>query len=98
MERSRLNLVLGIVTVVALAFAAWMYTANKSLRDDLEGAQAARRALEVNALATGERVSVAENAKATAENAVAGLKAQLADAEKVKAAAELSLKQLQERH
>ena len=94
MERSRLTLVLGIVAVTALAFAAWMYTANRSLRHDWEGAQAARGALEINALATSERVSVAESAKARAENTIADLKARLADAEKVKAAAELALKQI----
>ncbi len=97
MERSRLNLVLGTVTGVAIAVAAWMSIANWNLVHALEGAQAAGSALEINALAMSERISVAERAKATTEHALAHLRAQLAEAEKAKEATELSVKQLQER-
>ena len=79
MERSRLALILGVVAIAALAFAGWIYTSNRSLRHDIEDAQAARRALEINAL---DRVTAAESAKATAETAIADLKAQMAEAGK----------------
>ena len=36
MERSRLDLILGVVAIAALAFAAWMYASNRSLHHDLE--------------------------------------------------------------
>lgn len=86
MERSRLDLILGVVAIAALASAGWMYTANRSLRHDVEEAQAARRALEINALATSERDTTAESAKVAAETAIAELKAQMAETEKANAA------------
>ena len=90
-ERSRLALIFGVVAIAALAFAAWIYASNRSLRHDIENAQAARRVFETNAL---DRVTAAESAKATAESAIADLKAKMAEAENANVAA---LKQIQDR-
>ena len=79
MENRRIDVVLGVVTIAALAFAAWMYASNWSLRQEVENDQAARRVFET---AAAERVTAAENARAAAESAIADLKAQLADVQK----------------
>ena len=68
MERPRLDIVFGVVAIAALAFAAWMYVANRSLRQDVENYQASRRVYEAAAL---DRVTAAEEARAAAESAIA---------------------------
>jgi len=79
MERHRNDVVFGVVAAAALAFAAWMYVSNRSLHQEVENDQAARRVYENAAL---EKVTAAEEARATAESAIADLKAQLADTQK----------------
>ena len=71
MERSRLDLILGGVAIAALAFAVWMYAANRSLHHDVKKPKL-RVARLKNALATSERVTVAEERKGSCRDCYCG--------------------------
>jgi len=60
MERLRFDVVFGVLAITALAFAAWMYAANRNLHQELENARAASRVFENAAL---EKVTAAEDAR-----------------------------------
>jgi hypothetical protein len=90
-KRSRLDPLLLVVTLLALAFAAWMYTANLTLRRDVKSAQAARTAITGDIRRTRSSAAQAEKAKLAVEQSLADVRAELASARKAQSAAERAL-------
>lgn len=91
MKRSRLNPLLFVLALVALAFAAWMYTANWNLRHALQSAHAVRAAFTNDIRRSRSGVAQAEKARLAAEQSIADVRAELAAARKAQAAAERAL-------
>jgi hypothetical protein len=81
MKRSRLNSALGVLALVALAFAGWTYAMNRNLHHALQSAHVERAAIENSAAET-------ENAKRAVEQTIAEVRAQLVEARKIQAASE----------
>lgn len=103
MKRSRLNPLLVVLALVALAFAAWMYTANRSLHHDLKSANVVRASIENDTRRTRDRAAQAEQAKLAAERSIAEVRAQLAEinaqlalTQKAKVAADLAVEKTKE--
>ena len=84
MQRSRLNPLLLVLALAALAFAAWTYTANRKLHHALQSAHVARAAIE-------DRTAEAEKAKRAAEQSMAEVRAQLVEARNGRSAGERAL-------
>ncbi len=94
MKRSRLDPLLVVVALAALAVAAWMYTANRNLHQALQSAHVARAAIEDDTRTTRDRAADAEKAKRAVEQSVAEVRAQLVEARKGQAASERSLAEI----
>jgi hypothetical protein len=90
-KRSRLDPLLLVVALLALAFAAWMYTANLNLRRDLKSAQAARTAITGDIRRTRSSAAQAEKAKLAVEQLLTDVRAELVAARKAQSAAERAL-------
>jgi hypothetical protein len=91
MQRSRLNPVLVILALVAIALASWTYTANRHLQHALKTAHIVRAVIEKDTKRTRERVGEAEKAKLAAEQSLTDVRAQLAEAHKSQMATERAL-------
>jgi hypothetical protein len=88
MKRSRLDPLLLVVALGALAFAAWTYTANWKLHQSLKSAHAVRAAITNDIRRTRSNVAQAEKAKLAAEQEMAEVRAQLAEARNAQSASE----------
>jgi hypothetical protein len=95
-KRSRLNPLLVILALVALAFAAWTYTANRNLHHALKSAHVVRAAIEKDTKRTRDRAAEAEKAKLAVEQSIAEVRAQLAEARNGQSASERSLAEINE--
>ncbi|HEY8247106.1 MAG TPA: hypothetical protein VIG38_07475 [Hyphomicrobium sp.] len=93
-KRSRLDPLLVVLTLVALAFAAWTYTTNWNLRHALQSAQVDRAAIEKDTTRTRDRAAQAENAKLAAEQSMAEVRAQLVEARNGQSANERALAEI----
>jgi len=91
MKRSRLNPLLVVLALVAIAFAAWTYTANRNLHHALKAAHIVRASIEKDTKRTRERAAEAEKAKLAAEQSIAEVRAQLVEARKGETEAARSL-------
>jgi hypothetical protein len=91
MQRSRLNPVLVILALVAIAFAAWTYTANRHLQHALKTEHIVRAVIEKDTKRTRERVGEAEKARLAAEQSLTEVRAQLAEAHNSQTATERAL-------
>ena len=80
MKRSRLNPLLFVLALAALAFAAWMHTTNWNLRHALQSAHVVRAAIEKDTTRTRDRAAQAEKAILAAEQSMAEVRARLAEA------------------
>jgi hypothetical protein len=103
MKRSRLDPLLLVVALGALAFAAWTYTANWSLRHTLQAAnvlaaqaEKAKLAAEQEMAEVRAQLAEARNAQSASERARGEIDAQLALTQKAKVAAELSVEKMKE--
>lgn len=94
LKRSRLNPLLVILALAALAFAAFTYTANRSLHHALTSAHAARVALEKDTMRMRDRAAEAEKAKLAVEQSIAEVRAQLVEARHGQSARERSLAEI----
>jgi hypothetical protein len=91
MQRSRLNPVLVILALVAIAFAAWTYTANRHLHHALKTAHIVRTSIEKESRTAHARAAEVAAAKVAAEQSLTDVRAQLAEAHKSQAATERAL-------
>jgi hypothetical protein len=87
-KRSRLNPLLVVAALGALAFAAWTYTANWKLHQALKSAHVVRAAITNDIRRTRSNVAQAEKAKLAAEQEMAEVRAQLAEARNAQSASE----------
>jgi hypothetical protein len=94
MKRSRLDPLLVVAALAALAFAAWMYTANRNLHQALQSAHAVRSAIEDDSRRTRDLAAQAEKAKLAVEQSMADVHAQLVEARNGQAASERSLAEI----
>ena len=94
MKRSRLNPLLFVLALVALAFAAWMYTANWNLRHALQSAHAVRAAVKIDSRRTRDRAAETEKARLAVEQSIAEVRAQLVEARNGQSASERSLAEI----
>ncbi len=90
-RRSRLDPLLLVVALAALAFAAWVYKTNWDLHHDLKSALAARAALTSDIQETRTGAAQVEQAKLAVEQSLAQVRAELAAARKTQSAAERAL-------
>lgn len=90
-KRPRLDPVLAVLAVAALAFAAWTYAANRNLDRDLQAAHAARAALEKDNAGARDRAAEAEQATRAVEASMAEVRGELAATRKAHAASERAL-------
>jgi hypothetical protein len=88
MKRSRLDPLIFVLALAALAFSAWMYTANRNLHQALQSAHVVRAA-------TRDRAAQAEKAKLAAEQSIAEVRAQLVEARNGQSASERSLAEIE---
>jgi hypothetical protein len=102
MKRSRLDPWLVVLALVALAFAIWMYTANRSLHQAARSAHAvaaqaenAQRAAEQSMAEARAQLVEARDGQAASERALADIAAQLSLTQKAKVAADLSVEKTQ---
>jgi hypothetical protein len=93
-ERSRLDPLLFVLALVALAFAAWTYAANWNLRHALQSAQVVRTAIQNDTRRTRDRAAQAEKAKLAVEQSIAEVRAQLVEARNVRSASERALAEI----
>jgi len=93
-KRSRLDPLLVVLALVVLAFAVWMYTANRNLHHALQSAHVARVAIEKDTTSARDRAAQAEKAKLAAERSIAEVRAQLAEARNGQAASERALAEI----
>jgi hypothetical protein len=91
MKRSRLNPLLVVLALVAIASAVWTYSANRHLHHALKTAHIVRAAIEKDTKRTRERASEAEKAKLATEQSIAEVRAQLVAARTGETATERSL-------
>lgn len=94
MKRSRLDPLLVVLALAALAFAAWMYAANRNLHHALQSAHVVRAAIEDDTRRTRDRAAQAEKAKLAVEQSIAEVRAQLVEARKGQSASERSLAEI----
>ena len=102
-KRSRLDPLLVVLALAVLAFAVWMYTANRNLHRALQAAHVARVAIEKDTTSARDRAAQAEQATRAVEQSMAEVRAQLAEinaqlalTQKAKVAADLSVDKLKE--
>jgi hypothetical protein len=91
MNRSRLDPLLFVLALAALAVAAWTYTANRNLRHALQSAHAVQASIEDDTRRTRDRAAQAEKATLAAEQSIAEVRAELATARNGQAASARSL-------
>jgi hypothetical protein len=91
MNRSRLDPLLFVLALAALAVAAWTYTANRNLRHALQSAHAVQASIEEDTRRTRDRAAQAEKATLAAEQSIAEVRAELATARNGQAASARSL-------
>ena len=96
-KRSRLDPLLVVLALVVLAFAVWMYTANRSLHHALQSAhvdaaqaEKAKRAVEQSMAEVTAQLVEARNGQSASARALADINAQLDLTQKAKVAADLS--------
>jgi hypothetical protein len=94
MNRSRLDPLLFVLALAALAVAAWTYTANRNLRHALQSAHAVQASIEDDTRRTRDRAAQAEKATLAAEQSIAEVRAQLVEARNAKSASERSLAEI----
>jgi hypothetical protein len=103
MKRSRLTSLLFVLALVALAFAAWMYTVNRNLHHALQSthvvaaqAEKAKLAVEQSIAEVRAQLVEARSGQSARERSLAEINAQLALTQKAKVAAELSVEKMKE--
>jgi hypothetical protein len=94
MKRSRLTPLLVVLALIALAFAAWMYTANRNLHHALKSANAVQASIEDDTRKTRDRAAQAEQAKLAVEQSMAEVRAQLVEARNGQSASERALAEI----
>ena len=91
MGRSRLNPVLVVLALVAIAFAAWTYAANRHLHHALKTGHIVRASIEMEGRAAHARAAEAAAAEVAAEQSLTEVRAQLVEAHKSQTATERAL-------
>ena len=94
MKRARLDPLLVVLALGALAFAAWTYAANSNLRHALQSAQVVRAVIQIDTRKTRDRAAQAEQAKRAVEQSMAEVRAQLVDARHGQSASERALAEI----
>jgi hypothetical protein len=94
MKRSRLDPLLVVLALAALAFAAWTYTANRNLHHALKSAQVVRAAIKNDIRRTRSRAAQAERVNLAAEQSIAEMRAQLVGARNDRSASERALAEI----
>ena len=90
-KRSRLDPLLFVLALVALAFAGWTYTANWNLRHALQSAHVVRAAITSDIRRTRGRAAQAEKATLSAEQSIVEVRAQLVEARNGQSASKRAL-------
>jgi hypothetical protein len=100
-KRSRLDPLLVVLALVVLAFAVWMYTANRSLHHALQSAhvaaaqaEKAKRAVEQSIAEVTAQLAEARNGQSASARTLADINAQLSMTQKAKVAADLSVEKM----
>src|SRR4029079_15044774 len=94
MHRARLDPLLFVLALAALAFAAWTYTLNRNLHHALQSAHVVRAAIEKDTGRTRDRAAQAEKAQLAAEQSRAEVRAQLVEARNGRSASERALAEI----
>ena len=102
-KRSRLDPLLVVLALAVLAFAVWMYTANRNLHHALQSthvvatqAEQAKLAVEQSMAEVRAQLVEARNGQSASARALADINAQLALTQKAKVAADLSVEKMKE--
>ena len=102
-KRSRLDPLLVVLALAVLAFAVWMYTANRSLHHALQSAhvvaaqaEKANLAVEQSMAEVTAQLVEARNGQSASARALAEIDAQLSLTQKAKVAADLSAEQMKQ--
>ncbi len=93
-KRSRLDPLLVVLALAVLAFAVWMYTANRNLHRALQSAHVARVAIEKDTTSARDRAAQAEKATRAVEQSMAEVRAQLVEARNGQSASERALAEI----